>query len=199
MCKESKLPNLNTRACNPRISNSNNRWHQILTNKESRSLWTSINWNGSFDRPPDELTRPSDETFCAHYLKLLNPGVQMKVYLPSVFKCPFLMMVILDDDITPLEVHTNVKKLKTNKAAGCNGLPPGVLKHVNQDWIILLTLLFIMVFSSDYPSDWNSLKVFNIYKKGSQLGTANYRGISIMSALSKVYDLILSPRFTKPF
>ena len=193
LCKESKLPNSNTRACNPRISNSNNRWHQILTNKDSRSLWTSINWNGSFDRPPDELTRPSDEAFCAHYQQLLNPGVQIQVYLPSVFK----YMPILDDDITPLEVHTNVKKLKTNKTAGCNGLPPGVLKHVNQDWIILLTHLFNMVFSSDYPSDWNSLKVFNIYKKGSQLDTANYRGISIMSALSKVYDLILASRFTK--
>ena len=30
VCKESKLPNSNTRACNPRILNSNNRWHQIF-------------------------------------------------------------------------------------------------------------------------------------------------------------------------
>ena len=88
-----------------------------------------------------------------------------------------------------------IKLLKSGKAAGCDGLAPGVLKFLDDEWILLLTYLFNQVFSGEYPKDWTLLKVFNIFKKGCRLDTCNYRGISIMVALAKLYDMVLAARF----
>ena len=40
------------------------------------------------------------------------------------------------------------------------------------------------------------LKVFTIFKKGRQDDPSNYRGISVLSAIPKLYDMILSNRFS---
>ncbi len=42
---------------------------------------------------------------------------------------------------------------------------------------------------------WAVAKVFTIFKKGQKSNPENYRGISIISAIAKVYDMILSARF----
>ena len=40
------------------------------------------------------------------------------------------------------------------------------------------------------------MKLFTIYKKGPREDPSNYRGISIISAIPKLYDMILSSRFS---
>ncbi len=59
----------------------------------------------------------------------------------------------------------------------------------------MYTFLFNIVFVGTYPMQWTFSKVFNIYKKGDRLDTGNYRGIRILVALAKLYDLVLSRRF----
>ena len=86
---------------------------------------------------------------------------------------------------------------KMNKAAGCDGLAPGILKLLNVTWIMLLTFLFNVVFNGHYPHEWNKQQVFNIFKKGDRSDTNNYRGISIMGAISKLYDMVLASRFAQ--
>ena len=51
------------------------------------------------------------------------------------------------------------------------------------------------VFTGRYPLQWSEAKVFNIFKKGDRLLPTNYRGISILVALAKLYDSVLSSRF----
>ena len=65
------------------------------------------------------------------------------------------------------------------------------VKCLPDTWILLLTALFNVVFAGRYPLQWLISKVFNIYKKGNRLDTGNYRGISILVALAKLYDIIL--------
>ena len=106
-------------------------------------------------------------------------------------------MPILDNDITTWEVESQVKRLKSNKAAGCDCLPPVMLKLLDDSWIVLLTYVFNLVFAGVYPIAWNLVKVFNIFKKGLLWNPENYRGISIMPAIGKLYDMILADRFVK--
>ncbi len=61
--------------------------------------------------------------------------------------------------------------------------------------MLLVTFLFNAVFVGTYPLQWVFSKVFNIFKKGDRLDTGNYRGLSILMALAKLYELVLSIRF----
>ena len=104
-------------------------------------------------------------------------------------------MPILDDMIQPHELLHCLKSLKQNKAGGVDGVPPGILKLLSDDWIVLLTHLFNTVFDNGYPTQWLVSKVFNIFKKGDRLDPCNYRGISVLTAAAKLYDSVLSTRF----
>ena len=130
--------------------------------------------------------------FCRHFEALLNPTFDcIGLDVPSIDT----YMPILDDPITVLEVRNVIAKLRQGRAAGIDGIPPGILKLLNGEWLYVLTYLFNMVFDGEYPKQWAISKLFTIFKKGSTADTNNYRGISIQGALAKDYDGVLRNRF----
>ena len=44
------------------------------------------------------------------------------------------------------------------------------------------------------PGDWIKAVIIPIFKKGSRLDCANYRGISLLSVVGKVFGRILNER-----
>ena len=123
---------------------------------------------------------------------MLNPPGNSTENIPETD----IFIPVLDSDITPGEVDDQVKRLKSNKAAGCDGVPPGILKWLSNTWILLITYMCNLVFNGLYPKEWSLLKVFNLYKSGGMGDPGNYRGISVMSALAKIYEMILALRFS---
>ena len=55
--------------------------------------------------------------------------------------------------------------------------------------------IYNVVFNQNYPLTWAASKVFTVFKKGPKLNPEIYRGISNMSAIAKLYDMIPSARF----
>ena len=99
---------------------------------------------------------------------------------------------ILDDPISYDEVSTEIKNMKPNKACGPDGVPPGVFRSLPAHWIVLIMGLFNLIFSSaSYPVSWTNAKMFKIFKRGSRKEPKNYRGITIINSIAKLYDLIL--------
>ena len=175
----------------PRCENATQRWNILLSNKDPRKIWQAIGWKGTFEA--DIRDAPSDAKFCHFYQSLLNPTSESHLnYVPTIFK----YIPILDDPISPGEVDDGINKLDKEKAAGIDGVPPGILKLLPDEWILVITFLFNLVFSGMYPNQWSISKIFNIYKKGCSLNPSNYRGISILVALAKLYDYVLTKRLT---
>ena len=107
---------------------------------------------------------------------------------------------VLDTSFTPIEVSDNLDKLDSNKACGIDGVSPGVLRILPDEWIIIVTLILNNIFlNALYPSSWAIAKMFMIYKKGCRLLPSNYRGISIINCLPKLYDMILCGRLQQGF
>ena len=52
-----------------------------------------------------------------------------------------------------------------------------------------------MVFHGIYPLEWALARMFMIFKKGERLSPSNYRGISIINSIAKLYDMVLNNRF----
>ena len=63
------------------------------------------------------------------------------------------------------------------------------------DWVNNLTEIFNQVFDGEtYPEDWTISKLTVLFKKGDASLCDNYRGISVMNSISKLYDMILPKR-----
>ena len=93
------------------------------------------------------------------------------------------------------EIEAFVRKLKINKATGLDNIPNNVLKHPSV--MQLLHVLFTKIFDSCIlPSVWLK-SIINPIPKGSNkdpLVPMNYRGISLLSCVGKLFSGIINTR-----
>ena len=172
------------------------RWKNILNSNDDKLLWNSINWKGNICEPVYD--KPPDEHFKEHLEAILNPDDVIELN-PNEFQSD-VHIPLLDDPICPNEVVEVIQKqIKPNKSCGPDGVPPGVFKLLPIQWLLYLTMLLNSVFLNGYPLKWTYAKLNMLFKKGDKTQCDNYRGISIINSISKIYDYILCNRLTKWF
>ena len=99
---------------------------------------------------------------------------------------------VLDEEITEEEVSMAIHNMKANTASGDDGIPPGVYKSFNEQLITLLTMLFNHVLNtSEYPSSWSTGP---IHKSGPTNDPTNYRGITLLNCMGKIFNAVLKNR-----
>ena len=107
---------------------------------------------------------------------------------------------ILDNPIDVTEVDYVLRKqVKTNKGAGMEGVCPGLFKYLPVQWILTLTFLFNSVFYNGYPYKWSFARLNMLFKKGNPLCCDNFRGISVINSIAKIYDYVLYNRLIRWF
>lgn len=94
------------------------------------------------------------------------------------------------------EVTKVFKSLKNNKACGDDMILNEFLKHSPEECYILLTKYFNLILDTgNVPSDWCIGLIQPVFKKkGSPEDPDNYRGITLLSCLSKAFTALLNNR-----
>ena len=101
----------------------------------------------------------------------------------------------LNKEILEEEVNAAINKLKSGKAYGIDGITSEMLKNGNNNIKLFLVKLFNTIFNKGiYPKAWSKAIVIPIFKKGNPENVDNYRGISLLSILSKCYTSVLNTR-----
>jgi len=107
--------------------------------------------------------------------------------------------LLRDIQVTIPQVRKELAKLNTSKAPGPDGVPSRVLKDCAAELAPSLTLLFNKSLTlGKFPQEWKKANVVPVHKKGSKTDVKNYRPISLLPVVSKVfekcvYDLIIGP------
>jgi hypothetical protein len=106
---------------------------------------------------------------------------------------------ILNELITVSEVLNCIKRLKNNKACGMDNILNEFLKTSHGVMINIFVKLFnLVLLTGAVPSDWTVGVIKPIYKKkGAQNDPNNYRGITILSCLGKLFTSIINDRLKK--
>lgn len=175
------------------------RWERLLGDGDDSRVWKAIDWKGNLNMSGYGVDDcPNDEEFKAHFESVLNPPGIVDPYSGDV--ATDVTIPILDDPISPVEVREQIRKLKSDKACGPDGLSPGIFPLLPAQWVLTLVTLFNRVFCfGQYPVSWVRAKIFTIFKKGSKTDPHNYRGISVTNAIAKLYDTILCERLYQWF
>lgn len=93
------------------------------------------------------------------------------------------------------EVARKVSKLKAGKSAGVDEIRTEFLKNSGLAGIQWLhRILNLAMKSLVVPADWSYAVIAPIFKKGNRKICSNYRGISLLSVVGKVYTSILVDR-----
>ena len=115
----------------------------------------------------------------------------------------------LDNPITDLEVFVAIRKLVLGKAPGEDGILTDIIKTAadavnnsklrgNNTVVSAITLLFNFVLDREvWPERWGSGVIFPLFKGGSRLDPSNYRPITLLSAMGKLFGIIIDNRLTR--
>jgi hypothetical protein len=100
------------------------------------------------------------------------------------------------EDFTEGEVRAAIARLKRGKAADRLGLRAELLKAVEEEVAPEMADLFNNFLHNGFPDALAESIIVPIYKKGDPLDPGNYRGISILPLLAKLYASCLNERIT---
>ena len=136
-----------------------------------------------------------------HFNTLFNEPLAANTHPPPELEFPQeeddmgINIDSLEGEITEGEVFKAIRAVKNNKAAGPDGIIGEFLKHAAVPLVPYLVKLFNKLFESgSYPKSWTEALIQPLYKKGDQNKPDNYRGISLLNILSKLYSSILNDR-----
>jgi len=100
-----------------------------------------------------------------------------------------------EEEITLEQVARKVSRLKAGKSAGVDEIRTEFIKNSGPGGIQWLCRIFNLAKkSSVVPADWSFGVIAPIFKKGNRKDCSNYRGISLLSVVGKVYASVLVDR-----
>ena len=96
-------------------------------------------------------------------------------------------------NVTRTDVFKQIMKLNGRKSCGWDNIPPKILK-LSADIIAgpLTELINMCITKSWFPKNLKHANVTPIYKKGNHTEKENYRPVSVLPAVSKVFERVLA-------
>ena len=102
--------------------------------------------------------------------------------------------------ILPTEVLTVINELNVNSGAGLDGLDNRFIKLASHILIYPLTDLFNLSLSScELPAIWKCARITPLHKGGDILDCNNYRPISIICSVAKVFEKLIYNQLSQYF
>ena len=102
---------------------------------------------------------------------------------------------VLNGPIMYEEIVSGINSLKSGKAAGFDGIKPEFYQINNSTLICIIHKIICQIFNSGvYPINWSKSMIIPLHKKGDASDVKNYRGISLINIMSKIFSHILQSR-----
>ena len=162
-----------------------------------KQFWKSIKGH----KPQKDVTQniPTNDWF-EYFKSLLNPQIDNENQNGNL-----LAEITQNNDASDLnvliaenEVKQSIIKLHTNKSPGPDGLPAEFFKCTMEHILPYLTTLFNNIFESgNIPDSWGNSIICPLHKKGSLFDPNNFRGVSLINTICKMFTNILTSRLDK--
>ena len=161
--------------------------------RNPRNYWKTIKQNCNKKSPLKDQV--SSETWVHYFQNLLNMevGSENEHLLQNITQdhdCNDL-----DRPISNTEIISSIKSIHSNRSPGPDGICIEMFKSMQNEILPFLNILFNQTYDSGIlPEDWCKNIKCPIYKSGQQTNPENYRGISLINSISKIFTGILTSR-----
>ena len=105
-----------------------------------------------------------------------------------------------DNPIKVSEIKSIIKKLKKGKSTGPDLICYEIIKNSSHVLLTALTKFFNLIFETTiYPKGWEKAYIIPLFKGGNPNDPCNYRGISLLNCLSKIFNAVIKNRLVEKF
>ena len=130
------------------------------------------------------------DTLAQHFsgkITVKDPTRQAPVIIPRTNK------ILSKIDICESKIEKALANLDTSKAIGPDGVSPHTLRQCSKELAPFLAAIFKNCIKEEiWPKIWKSAKVIPAHKKNSKTLPKNYRPISLLPILSKVFEELIA-------
>jgi hypothetical protein len=173
--------------------------HLALLGRNGKEFWKEVK-QITGKRKTGVSKHILDNQWLEHFKGLFNIEVVQRAWNNDSIRQngPGEATEVLNDVITEKEVTEAIRHLKKGKSCGMDEVLAEMLKLADVTAVRFLTKLFNILFDTGtYPEEWAKAIIVPIFKKGDSNLTANYRGVSLLSLISKCYTFVLNKRLVK--
>ena len=178
----------------------NNKIRKLKKNN-SREYWLLLQNSIEGKKMASKL---SLQTFLEHFRKLNEPNIGKEVLNPDSSSQDesdesYADTEVLNINFTLDEIKFIISKLKNNKTPGLDLLRNEFLKIAPNDLVEFICNFFNFILNSGLiPDVWCKGMIMPLYKnKGDKKDPDNYRGITLLSCLGKLFTACISDRISK--
>ena len=151
--------------------------------RNSNSTPIPLLHNKSVTTDPSQIA----EIFNDYFHSTFN--VSSPFTLPPVNQLPTPNNQLSNIHISKCDVYETLALIDTTKCTGWDNIHPRLLKHCAISLSTPVTTLFnLSLKTSSFPSEWKAHKICLIPKKGDLHSVKNYRPITLLPILSKVFE-----------
>ena len=178
-----------------KFAREQNKKIKSLKSKDPRTYWKIV---GPAGKEKDEATNKiSLEIFCDHFKKLSENNIintdadEIEIDLTNTSA--------LNAPITQEEVLKAITRLKNGKACGIDRILNEFIKNTKEKMSEIYTNLFNIILNTGIiPETWTLGIIKPLFKKkGLKNDPNNFRGITILSCLGKLFTNVLNERLCK--
>lgn len=167
-----------------------NFWNFVNSKRKSTTIPASVFLN---DRVSSTCAEKA-ELFAAHFSSVFAAASPTPSDVNAAISDVPVNLLDLDIfEITPTMVTNAAKRLKCTSSPGPDGIPSAVYCRCAGVLAEPLCRIFNQSFEdSNFPKIWKQSFMVPIHKKGEKRDVKNYRGITNLSAASKLFEMIVS-------
>ena len=154
-------------------------WSFLRSKTKSKHIPSEMKFQGNTSDEPEVVANYFNNFFYSNFTHVHNTG-----NLPpfNSFINPNLSIV----QLSVAEVRIILQNIDTSKA---DGIPGVFLKNCAKELAPSFTkLLNISLQAGIFPTSWKMANICLIFKKGDRTNCENYRPISLLSILSKIFE-----------
>ena len=151
-------------------------------------------------------TKVTKDEFFNHFMSLSNPSDPFYAAdddivdeLRNIMESDMqLLFDELNVNISLVDIEKAIKELKNGKSAGVDLLINELFVHGKDILLPYFVYLFNFVLDSGvFPEDWSDGLLIPLHKKGDRSSPDNYRGITLLSVLGKLFTRVTNNRLEK--
>ena len=170
-----------------------------LKSKDPKQFWKLL----KTESKTVDKNMPNIDAFKEHF-ETLNSGIvisgEKEVHLRDRAHNEVIEEVdkLLNRPFSSAEVSKCIRKLKNGKSYGFDNILNEFIKSTEKCMLSIYVKLFNIVLQTGIvPDDWVKGMIIPLFKKGEHNNVDNYRGITILSCLGKLFTSVINNRLTE--
>lgn len=172
--------------------------------QNSREFWKCLDYKRQTNGYPNSMSynnvfKHNNQDIC----KLFKDFFQSVYSEPQAIQNDFNELPMSIDSLTDLTLRREsllkeLQGLDLNKGPGPDGIPTIFLRNVSC-YIVdpLLTIFNRSLKEGYFPSNWKTSNITPIFKNGDRSKVENYRGISMLSVIPKLFEKLVTEQIVE--